>query len=365
MRLIAVKKVSKAQRARSLYIRLFAFTGVLLLGLLLIQPSLALSDELKTRSIRSTPIAFSDHQSSKLKKDLPFSDLMFDSHNRVWLAGKSALWLFDHANKTLKKIRLRSDNKFPIRKLIHKNGFLFAASDRNLYRIELDPFKVLVFSHPSYKSGGTSSITSDSANIWWVHDDGLIKISTGKKTFVQRVADIPVKKAISWFDAKNRQLWLIKGGQVAVSDLRLKKPQNKVIYNAKYAFIGIQPLAESVLIHSNYTVLKFNQNQQLDQIIPVENKRKLIAFAVKPQLQSYLFSDQLLEIYDLKQNTRFQTFLQIPAKSNILGIKRSSLYSAVLTNQIPLLYKHSQKLSLATESHPANTKKLKAKKAQL
>jgi len=320
---------------------------IILFGVFITLSPQASCADFETKFLHSTPIPFNAHQLEQLKSDVPFSDLMFDSNQRLWLSGKSSLWLFDHSNKSLKKIRIRTEKQFPIKKLTHRNGYLFAASDRELYRIELQPFKVIVFKHPSYKSGSTSSLATGTDDIWWVHDDGLIHISTSKKPRLNRVADISIKKVISWFDAKNQQLWSLKGGQIITTDFRHKNPQSKVIHDAKHAFINIEPLDEGVLVHSNHTVLKFNQNQQLDQIIPVEDQRKLIAFNIKPQIQGYLFNDQLLEIYNLKQQVKFQTYLQLPAKSSIFSLIHSNPYSAVLTNQVPIVYKHSQQLNLS------------------
>jgi len=333
----------------------------LIFGFLISTPS-AYGD-FQTKFLHSNPIPFNAHQLEQLKTDMPFSDLMFDSNQRLWLSGKSSLWLFDHSNKSLKRIKIRSGKKYPIKNLTHKNGYLFAATDRDLYRIELEPFKVVVFKHPSYKKGSTNSLVSGPEDIWWIHDDGLVHVSTSESHQQSRVADIPVKKATSWFDTKNKQLWSLKGGQIIVTDFRRKNPQSKVIHDAKHAFINIQPLDGGVLVHSNYTVLKFNQNQQIDQIIPVENQRKLIAFSVKPQVQSYLFNDQLLEIYDLAQNIKFQTYLQLPANSSIFSIIHNDSYSAVLTNHVPIIYKHSQQLNLSQKTE--DTDNAKTDKAQL
>lgn len=282
------------------------------------------------------------NQSKSLENDAPFSDVALDDQHAAWICGRTAIWRWSMEQKTLVKLPLVDNQNDKLSKLITNGSGLYAASDKSIFQIRLNPRKIVRFDHPGEGQGQTLDLYQNNESLWWIHQNGIVQIKSGQEKkpttfFAPELKD--AEHAV--FDAANLVLWVAKGGRLGVIDFRHSTPKFTVVHQAKDGFIGLEQAKGDVFAHTNYTVLRFDAvHRTLSQIIPVEDKKKLLAMDIDGNSHAYLFNDALYEYFDLQTKKHFQTKLPLPAKARIEKLTHDGIHTVVLLEDRVAGYTH-------------------------
>ena len=130
------------------------------------------------------------------------------------------------------------------------------------------------------------------------------------------------------FDSETKNLWVGKNNLLTRYKLANSPVTKKVMMTAKNRFRGIGTTGKSVVVHTDRTVLRLDKNGAILQTIPAERQRKILKMHLANGLDSFLFSDGLLEVYNLE--TKSIEFHSLPISSS-MKIQKFSNNGRIIT----------------------------------
>jgi hypothetical protein len=257
----------------------------------------------------SREIILPTFQFAKMQSDLPISAAAIDSGDAMWLAGKQSIWRWQLKSNQLQKIRLVKDlANGPLRDLVIHQDSLFAMTDRDLFQIKFNPLKAirLKSNNASTRSIG---MTPGGKHLYWITSKGVSAADPVQKTLMHLINSPDLArddKAI--FVWENGSLWYSQGDKLYLRNMIADKPVSKQILITKDKLRNIYRSGDDIFVHTRFSVLRYDLEGNLLQTIPVEGERRLVLMNPSEEAHPYLFSDKLLEVFQLrtKRSLRYQ-----------------------------------------------------------
>ncbi|MBP6217905.1 MAG: hypothetical protein KA436_04910 [Oligoflexales bacterium] len=262
------------------------------------------SIDLKERDTKavlsSRELLLSPYQQEVLAKDLPASGITFDRKGRVWIAGKTSLWLWDLHERRLRQIELSAGSFSDSTQLRSFGGWVLIAKSGSLFQIDIESLKVFHYELTSNVSYKSISISSDrDSSFYWLLNQGVYSIHPEEKSLKPVFQHkIPVDSQALFFKQMNR-LWIIDQKSIHTLDYQTDATmaQSKNIFQTTDHLLGVYTDGEEVYAHTKYSVIRFSKEGKVLQAIPVEGLAKIVLMHVDGDSHSYLLSNRMLEIY--------------------------------------------------------------------
>jgi hypothetical protein len=300
----------------------------------------------ETESIgRVNELLLPPFQLSSLTKDLPANDLLFPDEQSLMILGSTALWQWRIGTNSLQRLVLWQDTdaqtKAPLRYLGGDGINLFVAADNTLFQIHWQENEIFRYPlPPGLKVRGFSGQADD---YWLLHSGGIMQFDRYGKTLIPRskVTNFATAEAMA-YEPHSHILWAVRGNDLWRTDLKLKAPRGRVVFSAQHPLHSLtlpDGAHGDVMTHTDHAVLRFGESGIMRPSIPVEGSRRLIAMAISATNHAYLFSDQLLEVYEIqkKQTTRY--LLPIDNVEQVSALRLSGQQVAVLVSGRPRLFR--------------------------
>lgn len=294
---------------------------------------------------RASELLLPPYQLNALTKDLPASDLRFTDERTLTVLGKAALWQWQINAKALQRLTLWRDQKdisqTPLRYLGGDGVNLFAAADTTLFQIRWQQNQV--FLYPLASGTKVRGFAGHDDDFWLLHSTGLMQFDRYGKTLIPQTK-LPYFTDAAWlaFDPAQRLLWAIRGSALLLTDLKQKKPQTHVVFTAQHPLRGLALLEDAggdIMTHTDHAVLRFDPTGSLRQSFPVEGTRRLLAMAFNASSHAYLFSDQLLEVFDVQRRRGRRYRLPFADGEEITAMQLSHQHIAFLEGGRPRLFR--------------------------
>jgi hypothetical protein len=251
-------------------------------------------------------------QFAKMKADLPITAAAVDSGDALWLTGQQSIWRWELKTNQLQKIRLLKDlSSGPLRDLLIHQDSLFATTDRDLFQINFNP---LLATRLKSNDIATKSIgmTSGGKHLYWITSKGVFAADPMQKSLMHltNAPDLGREdKAV--FIWESGSLWYSQGGKLFLRNMISEKPISKQILATKEKVKNIYRSGSEIFVNTRFSVLRYNLEGDLLQTIPVEGSRRLVLMNPYEEVHHYLFSDKLLEIFQLKKKKTLRYQLDI------------------------------------------------------
>jgi hypothetical protein len=245
----------------------------------------------------ATELQLPPFQSSSLSRDLPIRALHFADDHTLMVLGASALWQWRIEERSLHRLIL--GGKTPLTHLGTDGISWFAASPTELFQVRWDQGRVFRFPLPA--GGAPLGFGGSGDDFWLVHSQGLLKFDRYGHTLSPRLGTpslSPEDHAV--LRPERKALWYVHGAKLFRIDLGGDGEPVPVLA-AKHPLLGLAAAGRGFLAYTAHAVLRLTPEGKLKRSIPVEGRRQLAQVFVGDDLHAYLFSDQLLEVYRLKE----------------------------------------------------------------
>lgn len=263
--------------------------------------------------LQPKPISLGSFQSDVLQVDLPVSDFHLDAEaSTLWFTGKRNLWKWDLASNRLKKIGLVSDQlrKYQRVKFVAKTDeAIVAATNFDIYKIDTERSVFAKYKMPFANGGILLGVEAGGKNLWFIHSGGLAHLTAGgEMTGVSWKMPLLRRDTPYYLDVKKNLFFFASGGDVYVKATMDPARTAKRIYSSKWPIKNIFMHGSSLIFQTQFSVVRADEEGKPQQIIPVENARKIAAAGMNERFHGYLFDDAMLELFDMqtKQKREFQ-----------------------------------------------------------
>lgn len=243
-----------------------------------------------------------------IEKDLPFKDIQSSQDDKlVWLLGKSSLWQWDLATSKLQRIRLNQAAQ-TLSSLAHivpiTSNRLLVIGAQNIYDVLLNPMHVDRFNTQS--SADIIGYGVAFPKFWWLTPQQINVVDLSQKTMKQFTGPETLKEArFAWINPTTWQLWTINENTLLLQNFKKDRWNDPiVVQQSKNPIINLHHQKDEIFIHTDRNVMVFKGLGGGKTVVPVSPTLKLKSMDIGADFHSYLFSKGLVEIYDLKSQTK-------------------------------------------------------------
>jgi len=266
--------------------------------------TLALADSNKLKTSRE--IVLPDFQYKKIKSDLPIDSIIMDKQKTVWMAGKTSIWRWQLESNHLQRIRLiKKPNGDRLRKLLIHQESIVAMSNQQLFELRFNPTRLTKLKSNNRRVVSLN-LSANKHDLFWITTGGvyLADLKNQNLIHMSQTPQLFSKDKIS-FVPKNGSLWFARKKDLFLRNLIDDNVQSKLLLKARNKLTAIHRIDDNIFVHTKHSVLRYSTKGKLRQRIPVEGNRKLVLMSLTGRFHSYLFSDKLLEVFDLsKKNSK-------------------------------------------------------------
>lgn len=295
--------------------------------------------------LTATEMILPRYQSLSLDKDFPASNLILDG-STLYIAGRRSIWKWNLKGKALRRINLFGKKEKGQLKGLTTDGIsIMTAYDKGVFRVRKNPLRVLKYTHPMAVGGKTIALTGQSDKILWVHSKAIMNVDRYGQTLIPRFVKTGLKPGDKVLhDSIGGILWISRGNTIrrAVIGATIKSPE--VVFESKKKILGIHLAGSQLMAHTARSVIRLNQEGKHLQSIPVTGSRELATMQILGNSHSYLFSDGLLEIFNLTSRTSRRYKLPLEnARNAVLGVGEG--VATVIDDGIPRAFSLSQRVN--------------------
>jgi hypothetical protein len=213
---------------------------------------------------------------------------------------------------------------------------IYAASDEFLFRINSETNSITKFADPLFKGQNkASSLQIAADNVLWLKSNVLFELKQKDILTIKEADDFLNEEDKALYHPSSNSIWIIRNEALLSKNLNNKQKRASLIHKATNKFLDLAIVDEELLAHTENTVLRFNINtKKLVQAIPVESKRKLRAFHIERDFHAYIFNDNLLEIYRIKEEKIAQYFIPIKDEDKISKLRVKDNVAAIISDGV-------------------------------
>lgn len=284
--------------------------GVVVLGALVVVGAGKPAAKVAPKAAMATELALPAFQSSTMQEDLPAGDVLLDDNGVAWIAGSTSIWRWDGARSTLQRIVLDALVGVPVGPLRHvaSDGVsLFVADDRQVWRVQFNPIRVLRYGLPDGLTGTSFGFGGSGDDIRWIHSTGVYWVDRYGKRLQMKIAAPGLQKgdrvvADQAADASGgRRAFVARGRDVSMRlfDGSGRATTSRVVYAGKQAILDFRRSGSGFVGISAYHAFHLDAAGTLVKATPVEGRRRLVAMDASATAHAFYFNDGLLELFDL------------------------------------------------------------------
>ena len=237
-------------------------------------------------------VFFSDHQLQSLAQDRPLRDLLL-SNEHLFVLGQQHVWRFDLGKSSLRRFNFAPSSSLRDAYLGRDNdtGAVYLATPQILFVMRGDEPKVKKYFQKPLT--GVFDFTVAPKNYIWFTTQG-ISLLDRQSLQLRRVnySFKPDDRVV--VEPALRSFFVLRGDRLLWIDGTL---QAKEILRADGLQIGTDD--QAVYVQRDEAVLRYSFAGELLQTIPVQRSRRLVGMHFTFNLHSYLFSDGIIEHYQL------------------------------------------------------------------
>ena len=135
-------------------------------------------------------------------------------------------------------------------------------------------------------------------DLWYYTTDSLYQLDLKKNQLSKKYSLNLMSQDKVTFFPNSEILWIARDTDLIQVNLATSTTQtSKVIHRASNKLKGLFKSKNTILANTDYTVLALSKRGRIQQIVPVEGKRKLALIHIDRVKHTYLFDDGLLDIY--------------------------------------------------------------------
>src|SRR5690606_5010760 len=141
----------------------------------------------------------------------------------------------------------------------------------------------------------------ESDKVFWIHSRAIMHVDRYGRTLIPRYANTGLKagdKVV--FDANANILWIARGGNIQRVGLGDETPEPKTVFDAKNPILGLQLAGTQIMAHTSRSVIRLGGDGSHLGSIPVTGSRSLASMEIRAEQHAYLFTDGLLEVFDMR-----------------------------------------------------------------
>jgi hypothetical protein len=261
----------------------------------------------------ATELTLPAYKATALANDAPVKDVLLDSHTGAWLLTANALWRWEFATKSLRRLNLQrsggtdAGDASPLARLGTDGLSVFAASDATMYQVQWRDGRIYRYTAKAALGGRTLGFAGDGDDFWMLHSKVLMRFDRYGKTLAPKYKTPFLDGLESGdrivFDPGKRALWFATGKSVYAVDFTGEAAAPRAVFTASHPLLGLSRAGSELLAHTASTVVRLGLDGRQHGAIPVEGRRKLVAVSLTPDAHAYLFSDRLLEVYEPRART--------------------------------------------------------------
>lgn len=297
------------------------------------------------------PISLSPYLESQLSFDRPLSDFAFDSkEGHLWILGSTSLWQWNLAEDKLSRVQILAEKKHEKLEKLHidQQGRIWVGSTHSLYQLAINDRKIKSYKSPDSKNNTIRLQTDSRGELFWTKEDGVYILSESSSQEQQ------LKLILSFHSFKNNnhdiryissnRRWLATKFEVfSLPDhdpsLKPLAVEPRLLYRSPHEIKDIMSEHNrGVSILSQHTLVRVDQWGEIKQIIPVRGQRSLRFTTRHTEAHRYLFSDGLLEEYNLINQKKQSFFIDPSIAETSTQVMSANNLLAMLTDKRPLLF---------------------------
>ncbi len=315
----------------------------LFLSLLLNQNMLLLAKKsTPTINDSSRRIQLPEDTYEKLLADSPATQIKMGTDHSVWIAGQQYIWRWQYQLNRLQKLRFRNpQEKEPVKGLTLGHEKIYIGTDKKVHRVNLYPLKVKTYEIDA--KGDLISLNSKNDLVYMTRTNGVYIIDDKIEKIIKHLPFATKTKSKSLYIPDRETLWSAQDTTLLQQFIDQGTPKKRTLISLKTPFRGIVPDGEHILAYTPYAILRYNLEARVVQTIPVEGNHKLVSMATEKGYHTYLFSDRVLEKYDLKQEKTKHFYLDIGLAKKITSMSTRKSDVALLLDGKPSIYQLSGK----------------------
>lgn len=282
-----------------------------------------------------TELTLSHFHLNQLDQDAAGRQFIFYREHSLWMLGDTSLWNWQPLERKLRRMHIhepKTDGS-SLEALSTDGVNLFASSHSTVYQINTKDYRV--FRYPAIRnlSEQPSFFVGNGDNFLWSANNQLIKIDRYGKTLVpwHKIDSYNNSRNFVYIPEKNQILWPFRRSLIQLDLNATGKPTR--ILSTKQPLLDLQLAGDHFIAHTAHTVLRLSKSGRITQAIPVEGHRKLIAMHISEDRHTYLFDDQLLEIFEIETKRHLHYALPLENKEKVTQIVLSWPIIALLTDQ--------------------------------
>jgi hypothetical protein len=264
-------------------------------------------------------------QKEVIVSDLPAKSLAVDAFENVWFLGTQYLWKWSPAKSKVQQIKLVTT--LPLKHLKIDGEFVYVSDDEQLFRIEIEPFRVTSYPSSS-KNSASLGITGEQNPIYWIKTDGIYELALEKgemtRTLNHSLAEFENSKYL--YISQTRTLWMLRSHELSYISYGSNKKSNKFGRIDKNIY-DIQKSNDDIFAISKFAVFRFTKKGKLIQTVPVKSERRIVLSSLMPNAHAFVFQDRLLEVQVPLEKKTFHFYLDVGRihKASMMSFRNSYL----------------------------------------
>ncbi len=326
----------------ALYFASFAF-----LGLMTAEPSTAETLQRQTKIdvfelLSYKGVAMPPRSYEALRREGRVNHLFIGEDHSVWFGTAQHLWHWDLGKNKLQRSRVLRRSDF-MRALATDGLQIYAAGDEQVVEINAD--FTLRNRYQPFSPGQTNGFIPITDQVIWMHSTGEMALDRYEKTPLKVKLKLASGESIlkSAFDPVSGLVWLLTDKAVYRTSKSFSQVEHLQSHNGEIQNLGIGS-GHVYLVYKKRTEVYAMASHKLIQNIPAASDKTILASHFSKEAHTFLLSDGLVEVFDLKEEKTYRYLLLVDQLRNIGNFQRQSRTVAFTSLGRPFVFQLSKPL---------------------
>lgn len=292
----------------------------------------------KVRDIRE--IKLGPKQTEAITKDAPVKNISLSSDGkRAAILGQQFVWFWDFDKKILSKLTSFSTSDQMSHILFLDTNAVAVSGPRQLQIVDTETQTASIIWQAEQTQGTTINLERSGNSLVLLHTEGVFKYDLAEAKREKIFGAGLFKKDDKAVIGDNEsELWIIRDFRLLRKSIQDQKVRSILIHKGTQPLRSLAFVDGEVWVANLNTVVRFNVDGKFLSAIPVESNRKLLRMDIQPQRHSYLFTDGLIEIFELSTKEHVQYRLPQELRTAVQDISVSGPVLGVTSKQEPRFF---------------------------
>ena len=262
-----------------------------------------------------------------------------DDHDYgLWILKDKKIWRWNFVQNSLNSFDIGISPRFVEEKssfdrktiflINHKKKLVFCL-DNFFYLFDTDDRKLFFLPFVQKKFGNVLDLVTQDTNLSILTQKGFFQFDPNQRKISDYIPyDFELYKKGGFF--LDHETFIVNFDQfIGIIEIN-KEKKIKKIYKSKSTILGTKKINDNqIILATSETIVRIDRNGRILQMIPIERGRKLSQFQVSSMQHAFLFSDGLLEIYDIETKKVSRWVLPISPDNQIIRFDIDGPYFVV------------------------------------